>query len=80
MTTNEFIQQLKELDPNGQLTIAFNHTDEHLVDKCAHMEVMPKSQFTEDFGHFEDEDECPWPTWKDKRKILVIYPFENPYQ
>jgi hypothetical protein len=82
MTTNEFIKQLKELDPNGNLTIAFVHRDEYLTDDCYDMKVISKGDFNRRYDYFkdrfdDDEEYDPWKTWEGKKKILVICPFND---
>lgn len=72
MTTKELIKQLKEKDPDGNLTIALVHKDEYLETSLYWVEKLDKQEFTEQYKDVFDLKE-----FKNKKKILVICPFND---
>lgn len=72
MTTKELIKQLKEMDPDGNLSIALLHRDEYLTDSPMYMQVVDGKEFRENYGEYMDTK-----AWARKRKILMIVPFND---
>ena len=72
MTTNELIKQLKEIDPDGNTTIAFLHRDEYLSEKPLSISMVDGREFRCNYNDYLDIK-----PWICKRKVLLIVPFDN---
>ena len=72
MTTNELIKKLKEIDPDGNTTIALLHRDEYLTEEPLSIEKVDGKEFRNDYQSYLDVS-----PWSRKRKILLIVPFNN---
>ena len=72
MTTNELIKKLKEIDPDGNTTIALLHRDEYLDEKPLSIRMVDGKEFRNNYKDYLDVS-----PWSRKRKVLVIVPFND---